>query len=148
MRKRTRLLLLLGVGLAGAGIAVAGVLPQGFSSVSEVAAAPHHFAGHEVHLKAIVAEGTIQRGDGRIATFAVTDTLATLPVEYRGSLPEMFAGGKTVVVSGVLELRDGAPVLVASELQGGCASKYEPAPPAPAAGGPPAEGGIAPAGSA
>lgn len=128
MRKQTRLLLLLGVGLAGAGIAVAGVLPEGFASVSEVAAQPERFAGHEVHLKAIVAEGSVQRGEGQLASFAVTDTVATLPVEYRGSLPELFAGGKTVVVSGVLELREGGPVLVAHAIQGGCASKYEPAP--------------------
>lgn len=128
MRKSTRLLLLLGVGLAGAGITVAGVLPEGFASVSDVAADPGRYAHDEVHVKAIVADGSIERGDGQLSRFAVTDTLATLPVEYRGSLPELFAGGKTVVVSGTLELRDGAPVLVASEIQGGCASKYEPAP--------------------
>lgn len=129
MRKQTRLLLLLGVGLAGAGIAVAGVMPQGFASVSDVAAQPERFAHHEVHVKAIVAEGSIERGDGQLSRFAVTDTVATLPVEYRGSLPDMFAGGKTVVVSGVLEQRPEGPVLVAHTLQGGCASKYEPAPP-------------------
>lgn len=128
MRKQTRLLLLLGVALAGAGIAVAGVLPQGFVAVSDVAADPARFAHHEVHIKAIVAEGSIARGDGQLARFAVTDTVATIPVEYRGSLPEMFAGGKTVVVSGDLELRPEGPVLVASVIQGGCASKYEPAP--------------------
>lgn len=130
MRKQTRLLLLLGVGLAGAGIAVAGVIPQGFASVSDVAAQPERFAHGEVHVKAIVADGSIERGDGQLARFAVTDTVATLRVEYRGSLPEMFAGGKTVVVSGVLEHRPDGPVLVAHTLQGGCASKYEPAPPA------------------
>ncbi|HEV8361073.1 MAG TPA: cytochrome c maturation protein CcmE [Candidatus Thermoplasmatota archaeon] len=127
MRKATRLLLLLAVGLAGAGIAVAGVLPQGFASVSDVASSPERFAGQEVHVKAIVADGSIARGAP--ARFAITDTLATLPVEYRGTLPELFAGGKTIVVSGVLELRPDGPVLVADTIQGGCASKYEPAPP-------------------
>lgn len=128
MRKGTRLLLLLAVGLAGATIAMAGALPQGFASVSEVQANPAKYLHHEVHVKAIVDVGSIQRGDGTLASFRITDTLATLDVEYRGSLPEMFAGGKTVVVSGVLEPREGRFVLVAQQLQGGCASKYEPAP--------------------
>lgn len=128
MRRRHRLLLLAAVGLAGAGIAVAGVLPEGFASVADVAAAPGAFAGREVHVKAIVAEGSVARGDGALARFAITDTAATLPVEYHGSLPETFGPGRTVVVSGTLELREGGPVLVAHSLQGGCASKYEPAP--------------------
>lgn len=129
MRRSTRLLLLLGVGLAGAAIAAAGVVPQGFASVSEVQGQPERFLDHEIHVKAIVAEGSIARGDGQFARFVITDEVATLPVEYRGSLPEMFAGSKTVVVSGVLEQRPDGPVLVASTIQGGCASKYEPAPP-------------------
>jgi cytochrome c-type biogenesis protein CcmE len=125
MRKRTRLLLLLAVGLAGAGIAVGGVLPEGFASVTEVASQPAHYAGHEVHVKAIVANGTLQRGSP--VRFGITDDQSVLRVEYAGSVPESFAEGRNVVVSGMLEQRPDGPVLVASSIQGGCASKYEPA---------------------
>lgn len=127
MRRRTRVLLLLATGLAGAGIAVAGVLPQGFVSVSEVAADPGGWTRREVHVKAIVAPDSVERSP-EASRFAITDSVATLPVEYRGSLPESFGDGRTVVVSGVLEHRASGHVLVAHSIQGGCASKYEPAP--------------------
>jgi cytochrome c-type biogenesis protein CcmE len=126
MRKRARLLLLLAVALAGAGIAAAGVLPQGFATVGDVAAHPQQYRG-EVHVKAIVAEGSVQRAPGEVR-FAITDGAATLPVHYQGSLPDAFGSGRDVVVSGMLIERAGGAVLEATSIQGGCASKYEPAP--------------------
>ncbi|MCA1814266.1 MAG: cytochrome c maturation protein CcmE [Halobacteriales archaeon] len=127
MRRRTRLLLLLAVGMAGAGIAVAGVLPEGFASVSEVVHDPGAHAGHELHVKAIVAAHSLERGNGTGVRFAVTDDAATLPVVYDGSVPDSFAEGRTVVVSGLLEPAGPGWVLHATGIQGGCASKYEPA---------------------
>jgi cytochrome c-type biogenesis protein CcmE len=118
----------LAIGLAGAGIAVAGVVPQGFVSVSDLASDPSVFEGREVHVKAIVAERSISHGPTG-TSFGVTDTLATLDVEYRGTLPEQFAAGRTVVVSGMLVPRGDGVVLMADTIQGGCASKYEPSPP-------------------
>jgi cytochrome c-type biogenesis protein CcmE len=130
MRRRTRLLVLLAVGLAGAGIAAAGVLPEGFASVSEVAGQPDRYAGHEVHVKAVVAPGSLERGSP--LRFVLTDGARALPVEFHGSVPEGFAAGRTVVVSGDLALRPSGPVLLARDIQGGCASKYAPAPEATA----------------
>jgi cytochrome c-type biogenesis protein CcmE len=127
MRRRTRFLLVLALGAAGASIAAAGALPEGVVSVRDIAAQPDRFVGHEIHVKAVVQEGSVERGDG-VARFAVTDEAATLPVEYAGTLPEQFGAGRTVVVSGVLEARGDALVLRAASIQGGCASKYEPAP--------------------
>lgn len=127
MRRRTRLLLLLAAGLAGAGIAVAGALPEGFASVGQVVADPAGHAGREVHVKAIVAAHSLERGDGAVR-FSVTDGTATLRVLYDGSVPDSFAEGRTVVVSGVLEAQGQGWVLRATGIQGGCASKYEPAP--------------------
>jgi len=137
MRRRTRLLLVVAVGVAGAGVAVAGVLPQGFVSVQDVAGHPHQFAGQEVHVKAVVVDGSVARGDGLFALFKIADGPSQLPVEYKGSLPEMFGGGRTVVVSGMVDERASGPVLVASSIQGGCASKYEPGAPQLAADGAP-----------
>jgi cytochrome c-type biogenesis protein CcmE len=133
MRRRVRVLLLLAVGMAGAGLAVAGVLPEGFASVSEVVQQPGAHLGHDIHVKAIVAPHSLERGPGEVR-FAVTDSSATLPVVYDGSVPDSFAEGRTVVVSGVLEPSGGGWVLHASSIQGGCASKYEAAP-SPAPGG-------------
>lgn len=127
MRRRTRFLLVLAIGAAGAGIAAAGALPEGVVSVRDVVLQPEHFAGHEVHIKAIVQEGSVQRSGGA-TRFTITDTGAVLTVEYQGTLPEQFGAGKTVVVSGDIVPSPSGWLLMASNIQGGCASKYEPAP--------------------
>ena len=48
----------------------------------------------------LVAEGSIVRGEGDTVRFAVTDGGATIPVTYRGILPDLFEEGQGMVGQG------------------------------------------------
>ena len=45
----------------------------------------------------------MKRGPDQIVDFAVTDTNATVEVQYKGLLPDLFREGQGVVTEGVLE---------------------------------------------
>ena len=71
-----------------------------FFSPTQVAAkeAP---LGRTFRIGGIVEPGSVKR-DGVEVRFAVTDTAKTIPVVYRGSLPDLFREGKMVVAQGQL----------------------------------------------
>ena len=74
-----------------------------FFSPSQVAAheAPE---GRAFRIGGFVQEGSVQRQkDGVTVRFEVTDTAHTVPVTYKGSLPDLFNGGKGVVAQGKLQ---------------------------------------------
>ena len=48
----------------------------------------------------LVAEGSLERGQGEAVHFAVTDGAATIPVTYTGILPDLFAEGEGMVGTG------------------------------------------------
>lgn len=51
----------------------------------------------------MVEEGSVQRAaDSLLVRFTITDYAATVPVQYEGILPDLFAEGEGVVVSGQL----------------------------------------------
>lgn len=58
--------------------------------------------GQRVRLGGLVAEGSVKRGGGTTVEFAVTDTLASVPVAYKGVLPDLFREGQGVVAEGVI----------------------------------------------
>ncbi len=58
--------------------------------------------GQRFRLGGLVAEGSVQRGEGAKVTFIVTDTLKTLPVTYEGVLPDLFRERQGVVAEGML----------------------------------------------
>lgn len=60
-------------------------------------------AGQRIRLGGLVAEGSVKRGGGTDVEFAVTDTIKSVPVSYRGVLPDLFREGQGVVTEGVLE---------------------------------------------
>jgi cytochrome c-type biogenesis protein CcmE len=105
-RKQRRLTL---IGLAGLVLAVAAGLVLYalsdrivfFNSPSDVIAgklAP----GTRIRLGGLVENGSVtKQADGQVA-FAVTDGNATIPVAYRGILPDLFREGQGVVTEGVL----------------------------------------------
>lgn len=105
-RKQRRLTL---IGTAGAVLAVAAALVLYamsdrivfFNSPSDLAAnaAP---AGSRIRLGGLVAVGSVHKtGDGEV-TFDVTDGGATVPVAYRGILPDLFSEGQGVVAEGLV----------------------------------------------
>ena len=74
-----------------------------FFSPSQVAAheAPE---GRAFRIGGFVQEGSVQhQKDGVTVRFEVTDTAHTVPVTYKGSLPDLFKEGKGVVAQGKLQ---------------------------------------------
>lgn len=109
MKSRHKRLALIVGGLAALGVAAALVLNAFnsnlvfFFSPTDVAAgkAPQ---GKTFRIGGMVEKGSVQReADGVTVRFVVTYTEKTLPVAYRGILPDLFQEGKGVVAQGKLE---------------------------------------------
>jgi len=111
-RKRRRLYMVLAAMLilAGAAALVLGALQSEltyFYSPTDLAAgsAP---AGRSIRLGGLVEEGSVERlDDGVTTSFRVTDLTTSVPVTYRGLLPDLFREGQGVVTEGSLSA-DGA----------------------------------------
>lgn len=74
-----------------------------FFSPSQVAA-HEALEGRAFRIGGFVQEGSVQRQkDGVTVRFEVTDTAHTVPVTYKGSLPDLFKEGKGVVAQGKLQ---------------------------------------------
>jgi cytochrome c-type biogenesis protein CcmE len=94
------------LGVAALGIATALVLTAFnrnlvfFFTPTQVAAneAP---IGRTFRIGGMVKEGSVKR-DGVDVRFIVTDTEKSMPVVYRGQLPDLFREGKGVVAQGTL----------------------------------------------
>src|SRR6476660_1908910 len=110
MKSRHKRMAAIALGLVALGIATALVLtafPKNlvfFFSPTQVAAkeAP---LGRTFRIGGIVEPGGVKRA-GVEVRFAGTDTAKTIPVLYRGALPDLFREGKMVVAQGQL-LEDG-----------------------------------------
>jgi cytochrome c-type biogenesis protein CcmE len=73
-----------------------------FFSPSEVAANQAPQKG-DFRLGGMVEKGSLKRGaDGLTVQFVVTDTARSVPVVYKGILPDLFKEGKGVVTQGSL----------------------------------------------
>ncbi|MEQ1651096.1 MAG: cytochrome c maturation protein CcmE [Hyphomicrobium sp.] len=59
-------------------------------------------AGTRIRLGGLVANGSVQRGQGTTVSFKVTDTLKEIPVTFTGVLPDLFREGQGVVAEGKL----------------------------------------------
>ena len=106
MKPRHKRMLAIALGVVALGLATTLVLSAFqknlvfFFSPTQVAAkeAP---LGRTFRIGGIVEPGSVKR-DGVEVRFAVTDTAKTIPVVYRGSLPDLFREGKMVVAQGQL----------------------------------------------
>ncbi len=56
--------------------------------------------GTRFRLGGLVKAGTFQKQADAVSAFSVTDNAATLPVTYRGILPDLFREGQGVVAEG------------------------------------------------
>ncbi len=108
--RRRRLILIL-LGLSAIGIASALVLLalrqniQHFVSPSDVDDGLAE-VGRRIRIGGIVEEGSLRRAtDSLDVHFVVTDRFKTLPVHFRGILPDLFREGQSVVATGVLRDR-------------------------------------------
>jgi cytochrome c-type biogenesis protein CcmE len=109
MKPRHRRIALIVAGVAGLAIAAALVLSAFqqnlvfFFTPSQVAAneAPQ---GRAFRVGGMVETGSVKRQpDGVTVHFVVTDTAKSIPVAYKGVLPDLFREGKGVVTQGRLE---------------------------------------------
>ncbi|MCW7538572.1 cytochrome c maturation protein CcmE [Aquabacterium sp. A7-Y] len=101
--RQRRLAIFLGIVLAvgAAAVLVLNALRSNlvfFYSPSEVQAKQVPL-GRSFRVGGLVAPGSVQR-NGLVVRFVVTDTVQTLPVRYRGVLPDLFREGKGVVAQG------------------------------------------------
>ena len=119
MKARHKRFVLVGVGIAGLALSATLVLSAFqknlvfFYTPSQVfkKEAP---IGKSFRIGGLVEKGSLKReADGVTVDFVVTDTAKSIPVHYRGILPDLFKEGKGVVTEGKLE-PDGT--FVASEV--------------------------------
>jgi cytochrome c-type biogenesis protein CcmE len=106
MKRRHKRIAFIVAGLVGLGVAAAFVLSAFqnnlvfFFSPSQVVAkqAP---VNRTFRIGGLVETGTLKRdNDGLTARFNVTDTAQTIPVVYKGILPDLFKEGRGCVAQG------------------------------------------------
>ena len=106
MKPRHKRIAAIALGVVALGIATALVLSAFqenlvfFFTPSQIAAkeAPQ---GRTFRIGGMVEKGSVKRqSDGVTVHFVVTDTAKTVPVTYRGALPDLFREGKGVVAQG------------------------------------------------
>jgi cytochrome c-type biogenesis protein CcmE len=106
VKPRHKRIAAIAIGVVALGVATALVLSAFqenlifFFTPTEVAAnkAP---LGRTFRIGGMVEKGSVKR-DGVTVQFTVTDTAKTLPVVYKGPLPDLFREGKGVVAQGQL----------------------------------------------
>jgi cytochrome c-type biogenesis protein CcmE len=92
--------------------------------VSEVVEKGDSVYGKNVRVNGDVVPGSVDWKPERLAlSFVIADVGGSLPVTYKGIVPDAFKAGNEVVVAGKLNA-DG--VLRATEILTKCPSKYEP----------------------
>jgi cytochrome c-type biogenesis protein CcmE len=59
--------------------------------------------GTRMRIGGLVKEGSVSRGESLAVRFEVTDGKSTVPVAYRGLLPDLFREGQGIVAEGTLD---------------------------------------------
>jgi len=108
MKSRHKKLLVIVLGVTGLGIAVTLILNAFQSNLVFFFSPTEVFDGkaptdRAFRIGGLVEDGSVQRQpDGLTVHFVVTDTAQTIPVTYKGILPDLFKEGKGVVAEGKL----------------------------------------------
>jgi len=109
MKPRHKRIALIAGALAALGLAVALIL-NAFQSNLVFFFTPTQVAAHEApqgrsfRIGGMVEEGSLKRQpDGVTVRFVVTDTVKSVPVSFKGILPDLFKEGKGVVAQGKLD---------------------------------------------
>lgn len=74
-----------------------------FFSTPQMVAGKQIPVGKRFRLGGMVEQGSLVRGDNLAVSFKVSDGGATLPVTYKGILPDLFREGQGVVAEGALD---------------------------------------------
>ena len=108
MKRRHKRMAFILVGLAGLGVA-AYLVASAFRNNLVFFFSPTQVAAKEAPVErtfrigGLVQDGTLKRdSDGLTVRFIVTDTAASIPVVYKGILPDLFKEGRGCVAQGKL----------------------------------------------
>lgn len=108
MTRKQRRLVLIGSGLVVLALAAALVLTAlrdsivFFNSPTDVIEKQIQ-AGTRIRLGGLVKPGSVERSDALNVRFEVTDGNQSIPVTYRGILPDLFREGQGVVTEGAMD---------------------------------------------
>ena len=94
-----------------------------------IAEARAHPSDRDVRVLGVVQDDVVKSEGGLHVRFTAAGNGQTMPVDYRGTLPDIFRPGAQVVVEGRVQ-RDG--VFHATTLQTKCPSRFSAASPPPA----------------
>jgi len=105
MTRKKRRLYMLGLALLGLGAATALTLTAFEDNIvfffSPTQLQSQNVGDRNFRLGGLVEEGSVQKlPDGVTTRFVVTDTVNSVPVTYRGQLPDLFREGQGVVTEG------------------------------------------------
>ena len=108
MTRKQRRLTMIGGSLAVLALAAALILNAlrdsiVFFSTPQMVEARHVAVGKRFRLGGVVEPGSLARGDDLAVTFKVSDGSATLPVAFKGILPDLFREGQGVIAEGALD---------------------------------------------
>jgi cytochrome c-type biogenesis protein CcmE len=104
-KRRIQLIVFAFVLLAGSAALIGYAFQDGinfFRSPSQVASDPPR-PNEVFRIGGLVEEGTLVRGQSETITFKVTDTNKSVPVSYKGVLPDLFAEGAGMVGTGSMQ---------------------------------------------
>jgi cytochrome c-type biogenesis protein CcmE len=108
MKPRHKRIAAIAIGVVALGVATALVLGA-FRENLVFFFTPSQIVAHEApqgrtfRIGGMVEKGSVRRqADGVTVQFIVTDTAKSIPVTYKGSLPDLFREGKGVVAQGQL----------------------------------------------
>jgi len=112
--RRIQIIVLAFVALAGSTALIGYAMRDGinfFRAPAQVMAEPPE-TGEVFRLGGLVEAGSIVRGQGETVSFRVTDGAETIPVSFKGILPDLFSENQGMIGTGTMV--DG--VFVASEI--------------------------------
>ena len=101
-QRRIQVIAISAVALIGATALIGYAMRDGinyFRSPSQVMETPPA-EGEVFRIGGLVEDGSLQRGDGEVIRFSVTDGGATVPVVYNGVLPDLFAENQGMIGTG------------------------------------------------
>ena len=123
MDRRIRLLFFGCIVVLATGAAFIVRSPEVSISVAEIIDDPSSYTGDRLAVRGVVENESLDEKD---RSFWLGDNDAVIYVDYGATtLSDAFAEGRTILVRGVLEQREGGWVLSAEEIMVGCPSKYE-----------------------
>jgi cytochrome c-type biogenesis protein CcmE len=109
MKPRQKRFVFIAVGIAGVAVAVGLVLYALRGNVNLYFTPTQVYnkevpSGRSFRIGGLVEEGSVKREkDGLTVNFVITDTHKSIPVVYKGILPDLFKEGKGVVAQGKVE---------------------------------------------